>query len=41
MQGYFNMVMDFTDEFGFNHSSCGLGKQVVAGLPDLTRELRA
>ena len=27
MDGYFNMVMDFTDQFGTNHSSCGIGTQ--------------
>ena len=36
-EGYFKMVWDFTDEFNVTHSSCGLGKQVVAGLPDFTR----
>jgi hypothetical protein len=29
------MVWDFTDEFGRNHSSCGMGHTVVAGLPNL------
>ena len=34
---YFNMVMDFTDEFNVTHSSCGVGTQVSAGLIDLNR----
>ena len=35
--GYFKMVWDFTDEFNVTHSSCGVGKGVVAGLPDLSK----
>lgn len=37
--GYFKMVWDFTDEFNVTHSSCGVGKGVVAGLPDLSKYL--
>lgn len=37
MSGYFNMVMDFTDQFGVNHSSCGIGTQAIVGQADVTR----
>jgi len=35
--GYFNMVMDFKDEFNVSHSSCGIGTGVIAGLADIDR----
>jgi len=29
--------MDYVDELNQTHNSCGVGRQVVAGLPDFTR----